>query len=79
MARIAGRGRPERDGTCVRSLFLAISFVTWLACPSAGREDVETSKRVGDLVSLQDSREPLEKHFNEHRQARRFLALLSPT
>ena len=56
-----------------------MSFVTWMVCPSAGREDVELSKRAGDLVSLQDSLEPLEKYFNEHREAQRFLAVLSPT
>jgi len=66
------------ERTC-RSLFLAISFVTWMVCPSVGREDVELSKPAGDLVSLQDSLEPLEKYFNEHREARRFLAVLSPT
>jgi len=56
-----------------------MSFVTWMVCPSAGREDVELSKRAGDLVSLQDSLEPLEKYFNEHRDTWRFLAVLSPT
>jgi len=56
---------------------MAISIVVLKVCPSEGGMD--TSIRSANLVSLRDSLEPLEKHFNEHRQARRFLALLSPT
>ncbi len=58
-------------------LLMAISIVVLKVCPSEGGMD--TSIRSANLVSLRDSLEPLEKHFNEHRQARRFLALLSPT
>jgi hypothetical protein len=32
-----------------------------------------------DLVSLQESLTPLEKHFNEHGHLHRLLAVLSPT
>jgi len=56
---------------------MAISVVVLKVCLSEGGMD--TSIRSANLVSLQDSLEPLEKHFNAHRDARRFLAVLSPT
>lgn len=58
-------------------LLMAISVVVLKVCPSEGAMD--PSIQSGNLVSLQDSVEPLEEHFNEHRDTRRFLALLSPT
>ena len=58
-------------------LLMAISVVVVKVCPSEGAMD--PSIRSANLVSLQDSLEPLEKHFNEHRNTRRFVAVLSPT
>jgi len=58
-------------------LLMAISVVVLKVCPSEGGMD--TSIRSATLVSLEDSLEPLEKHFNAHRDAHRFLAVLSPT
>ena len=58
-------------------LLVAISVVVLKVCPSEGAMD--PSIRLVNFVSLQDSLEPLEKHFNEHRDTHRFLAVLSPT
>ena len=58
-------------------LLMAISVVVLKVCPSEGGMDPPI--RSANLVSLQDSLEPLEHYFNEHRGTRRFLAVLSPT
>ncbi len=58
-------------------LLMAISVVVLQVYPSEGAMDL--SSRSVNLVSLQDSLEPLEQHFNAHRDTRRFFALLSPT
>jgi hypothetical protein len=61
-----------------RFVALVIGLVTVTAYASRVEGDME-GPGESDLVALQESLTPLERHFNEHRALHRLLAVLSPT
>src|SRR5712692_7702410 len=64
------RGRGAVTINLLAQLLMAIRTVVRKVRPSEGGMD--TSIRSANLVSLRGSVGPLEKHFNEHGDARRF-------